>query len=158
MEAGSSELEDLRGREKPTGDSKRHEVDNSARPSWAGCQENGAAPTPRPCRSRWQAPSLETGGPHTALSRQELRGRGSAPWARTGPRRRSRWGSAVWGTGGLQPEGGKEGRHCPAPGLGKEREETPRNAVAWTVERDSQFLDRFYSKEPREEVRSGGKK
>lgn len=59
------------------------------------------------------------------------------------------------------PAGGREGREAlprPAPGLGKEREETPRNAVAWTVERDSQFLDRFYSKEPREEVRSGGKK
>lgn len=63
------------------------------------------------------------------------------------------------GTGGLQPDGGegKDALFRPVPGLGEEQEETPRNAVGWSMERESQFLECFYSKEPREEMGSRGK-
>lgn len=147
------------------GGSKHHEVDNSAHPSWAGCQENGAAPgsgghgcTQPTLQKPPQAPSLETGGSHTPLSRQALREGGWALRARTGPGRRC--SGALPGGDRWAPAGRGEGKDAlfrPVPGLGEEQEETPRNAVGWSMERESQFLECFYSKEPREEMGSGGK-
>lgn len=127
MEPGPSELEDLRGREKQMGGSKHHEVDNSAHPSWAGCQENGAAPgsgghgcTQPTLQKPPQAPSLETGGSHTPLSRQALREGGWALWARTGPGRRCRWSPAGWGQVGSSRTGGRKGGPVPPrPGSGR---------------------------------------
>lgn len=62
------------------------------------------------------------------------------------------------GTGGLQPDGGKERRPCPAPsGVWARSRKKPREMLWGGARRKTHFLDCFYSKEPREEMGSGGK-